>query len=195
MVKSPQDIVILLKRKDEHGLSLLYDNYANALLGIIMGIVGNRETAEDILQETFLKIWDSIDTFNDTRGTVFTWIATIARNTAIDKVRLVSFKKQQSTVEISDSAINKMASVDVNDIDSQKLLKMLDKNQKAVLDLIYLQGYTQQDTATALDIPLGTVKTRVRLAIKTLRELLSNEKNLFLGSIILIILTMLNLWT
>lgn len=187
------DIINLIKDRDEKGLSMLYDNYAPALLGIINGIVQHRETAEEILQESFLKVWEGIEGYNNKRGTLFTWMATIARRKAIDKVRLKSY----GSSEALDATLHGGSTTPVveTNIDSQRLLSKLSSDHSTVLSMVYLRGMSQQQTADALDIPLGTVKTRVRLALKTLREELDGEKKLFFGTLLLIILTMLILWT
>ena len=184
------EIIKLLKQRDQQGLSLLYDDYSNSLMGVIMSIVRHQETAEEILQETFLKVWNSIDSFNEERGTLFTWMVTIARRMAIDKVRLKSYGSSVG-LEYFDRASD---TPNHDEMDTHQLLKSLDKDQKVVLDMVYLKGYTQQQASEMLEIPLGTVKSRIRLAIKSLRSELDTERSLFLGSIILIILTIMNLW-
>jgi RNA polymerase sigma factor, sigma-70 family len=186
------NIINLLRDRDERGLTMLYDDYAPALLGIISGIVHHHQTAEEVLQETFLKVWTSIEGYNHKRGTFFTWMATIARHKAIDKVRLKSFgaSEELDTHKHGGSATMSIDSI----MDSQQLLATLDPNQSKVLALIYLSGMSQQQTAEALDIPLGTVKTRIRLALKALRDELDGEKQFFTGSVILIILMLLIIW-
>ena len=186
------DILTLLRNKNEQGLSMLYDRYAQALLGIILSIVQHRETSEEILQETFLKVWNNIDQFQEQRGTLCTWMATIARHKAIDKIRLKGFARSEGL----DDQVNPVIHQDSDlQIDTARLLSKLEKHQQDVLNLVYLKGYSQQQAADVLDIPLGTVKTRIRSGLAILRNELSKEKNLFFGSLLLIILTILNLWT
>ena len=161
------DVLTLLRKRDEQGLSLLYDSYGQALFGIILSIVRHNETAEEILQETFLKVWNGIESFQEGKGTLFTWMATIARNKSIDKIRLKSYA---STEEMSPALSPVIESAPDSHIDASNLLGKLELHQREVLDLVYLQGYTQQQAADALSIPLGTVKTRIRLALQVLRK-------------------------
>jgi len=190
------DIIQLLKDRNEQGLSLLYDNYAATLLGIITGIVKSKNIGEEILQQTLLKAWNNINSYDADKGNFFSWLAVIARNSAIDQVRLKGFQNQQSL-----KGLDKVGDIEsrtvspTSSMDAQSLLSTLEDKHQQVLDLVYLQGYSQRDAAEKLDIPLGTVKTRIRLGIATLRENLKNEKNLFLGMLFLLTLLMLALWT
>ena len=188
------DIAALIKKRDESGLSMLYDKYAASLLGIIIRIVKSRDVGEEILQQTLLKAWNNINTYKEDKGSLFTWLSTIARNTSIDQIRLKKHQNQQDTLHLDDQTKEPSFTIATESIDVAKILGFLDQNQKEVLDLLYLQGYTQSAAAERLNIPLGTVKTRLRLAIRSLRDELKDEKNLFFGSVILLILLMLSAW-
>jgi len=188
-----EELVRRLKDKDEQALAYLYDHYAAALMGIIMRILGNREAAEDILQKAMLKVWNNIESFNPEKSSLFTWMAAIARNSAIDKRRLKSFQNQEKTESI-DNLVHQpeIGQPSSAAIDVAKLTSKLDSKYKDVLDHIYLMGYTQQETSEKLNIPLGTVKSRLRTALKVLSEELKDEKGFFFGLlIILLILLML----
>jgi RNA polymerase sigma-70 factor (ECF subfamily) len=178
-----------LKAKDERGLSALYDQYSHVLMGIIIRIVRNKGVAEEILQQTMLKVWGSIDQYDENKSTLFTWMSTIARNSAIDKRRLVSFQNNEKTEDIDNLVYtSKTVSSSSSGIDVDRLTGKLESKYKDVLDHVYLMGYTQAEAAEALDIPLGTVKTRLRQAIVILREELKQEKNLFLGMLVLLLI-------
>jgi RNA polymerase sigma factor (sigma-70 family) len=187
-----EDLVRRLQNRDEQALAYLYDQYSGALMGIIVRILNNREVAEDILQKTMLKVWNGIQSFDAEKSSLYTWMATIARNAAIDQRRLKSFQNQEKT-ETVDALVHQPHGDQTNTagIDVQKLTANLDPKYKDVLDHIYLLGYTQQETSEQLGIPLGTVKTRLRLAIKTLGEKLENEKGLFLGLLIILLILLL----
>ncbi len=189
-----EELVRRLKDQDEQALAYLYDQYAGSLMGIIIRILGNREAAEDILQRTMLKVWINIESFNSEKSSLYTWMATIARNTAIDKRRLKSFKNNQKTEPI-DNVVYKKEGVKISTdaIDVEKLTAKLEPKYKDVIEHIYLMGYTQQETSEKLNIPLGTVKSRVRFAIKILSEELKNEKGLFLGILLIALLILLML--
>ena len=183
------EIISLLRNKDERGLSLLYDQYAPALLGQIVNVVGDHAVAEEVLQQTMLKIWNGISSYDESKAGLFAWMSRIARNTAIDKGRLKSFQRNKKT-ETVDLHVNSLKDREINTsgIDVDKLVKNLDDKYKVVLDYVYLLGYSQSEAAEALDIPLGTVKTRLRGAIKILRNELKDEKSLFFGLFVLIML-------
>ncbi len=139
-----------------------------------------------------MKIWDNIEQYDENRSTFFTWMAAIARNTAIDKARLKGFQRNKKTESIEGNVYSaKVVHTQSEKIDVERLTNKLDKKYKDVLDLLYLEGYTQKEASEALDIPLGTIKTRLRTAINLLREELKDEKKFFLGMLCLILLFLL----
>jgi RNA polymerase sigma-70 factor, ECF subfamily len=169
-----EDLVLLLQSKDERGFSILYDNYSSALYGVILKIVRTEEIAADVMQDAFVKIWKNIEGYNRTKGTLFTWMLNVARNTAIDKIRSQDFQNSQrnqdldSTVEIIDSQAN--SQFDIDAIGLKKVVENLRPEHRQMIDLLYFQGYTQAEVAEEFSIPLGTVKTRVKAAIVHLRQ-------------------------
>lgn len=169
-------MVSLLKSKDSKAFSRLYDNYSSALYGIILRIVQEEEMSQDVLQEVFLKIWDNIGTYESGKGRLFTWMLNIARNAAIDKTRSAEFKKTAKNKPLEDSVrkVERRNPVEnkIEHIGIRGLIEKLKPEHRAIIDLVYLQGYTQSEVAEELNIPLGTVKTRVKLAINHLRELI-----------------------
>lgn len=188
-----EDIIKLLRNRDEKGLSLLYDHYAPSLMGIIVRIVRNNYIAEEVLQQSMLKAWNNISAYNDNRGTLFTWLATIARNAAIDQIRLKSHQNHGRNESLDANVQLGFVSSPTDAMDTNRLLQNLDEKYKSVIDLIYLQGHTQNSAAQLLEIPLGTVKTRVKHGIDLLRKELSNELGLF-GMMLLLTLLMMLLW-
>ena len=180
-----------IKDRDQQGLELLYDNYLNSLLGIAYGILKNISHSEDAVQKSILKIWNNIDKYDESKSTLFTWMVQIVKNTAIDIRRLKSFEKEEKSIMLDLHVHNKeVVEQNIGEIDANKILGMLDEKYAVVLKYLYLEGYSQSETAKALDIPLGTVKTRVKKGIDILRNSLKSEKGLFIGflTIILIII-------
>jgi RNA polymerase sigma-70 factor (ECF subfamily) len=166
-------LVALLKQKDRQAFSYLYDNYSAVLYGLILKIVGKPEEANDILQEIFLKIWRNMDSYDAEKSRLYTWMLNIARNAAIDFIRSRPFQNSIKNQNIEDSvdSINDLEQTEQN-IDRIGLKQMVEKlpnDQQKVIEFVYLNGYTQIETSEALNIPLGTVKTRVRMAIQTLK--------------------------
>jgi RNA polymerase sigma-70 factor (ECF subfamily) len=158
-------------------MEYLYDHYASALLGVIARIIRKEELAEEVLQDVFLKIWDRIDSYDPAKGKLFTWMLNIARNHAIDKTRSREFSKDKQTGDLSKF----VRSIDTNDyveqgieaIGLQEVISGLPDDQRFVIDQHYLKGYTQAEISEEFNLPLGTVKTRMRLAMKVLRNLLA----------------------
>jgi len=167
-------LVSLLKSKDERGFSILYDNYSSALYGVALKIVRSEEIAADVMQDAFLKIWKNIEAYNQTKGTLFTWILNVARNTAIDKIRSQEFQNSQRNQDL-DTSINFIdnqgsSQFDIDAIGIKKVVENLRPEYQQMIELLYFQGYTQAQVSEEFGIPLGTVKTRVKAAIIQLRQ-------------------------
>lgn len=143
-----------------------------------MRIVKRQIEAEEVMQTVFLKVWNNIHQYDATKSTIFTWMAQIAKNASIDKVRTKAFQVQDKTEGIEPFESNFTASHHEKSIDIDALTKNLDPKYKILLDKMFLEGYTQQEISDELDIPLGTVKTRLRDAIQILRSSLKDEKHL-----------------
>ena len=162
-----------LKARDEKALAILYDRYAGALYGIILKIVKEKELAEDVLQEAFLKMWHNFQDYDEKKGRLFTWILNVARNLAIDKTRSKSFKKSFMEVSSDQREVfqaTEMSTQQPEYIGMRDLVNHLRDEEKILVELIYFQGYTRTEVADELGIPLGTVKTRIRAAIIKLRK-------------------------
>ena len=145
------------------------------MYGVIGRIIQKEEVAEEVLQDVFLKIWDKIDNYDSTKGRLFTWMLNLTRNLAIDKTRSKEITKEGKTRGIDNlvSTIDKRESVEqeVDAIGVKNILADLPEEQKFVVDHLYFKGYSQSELAEEFDIPLGTVKTRLRLAMKQLRSI------------------------
>lgn len=169
-----EELVKLLYKQDPKGVEILYDNYSSALYGVIMRIVQTEEIAEDVLQESFVKIWKNFSQYDSSKGKLFTWIVNVARNMAIDKVRSKDFmnsaKNQAIDNIVSFVDLNTNHSYNPDHIGVKELINKLSDDQKVIIDLLYFKGFTQVEVSETLNIPLGTVKTRARLAINNLRK-------------------------
>jgi RNA polymerase sigma factor (sigma-70 family) len=175
----PEDqLISRLQAKEEKAFELLYDYYADSLLGIISRIVKEQEEAENLLQDTIIKIWLHIDQYSASKGRLFTWMINIARHTAINHLRSHQNQKISSIQNQEAGVYSEAVSVDpveMNHIGIRETVQQLDKKLKDVIDLIYYLGYTQQEVADRLGMPLGTVKTRTRTALLQMRELLKED--------------------
>ena len=167
------ELLAQLKKGEELSLYKLYQMYAGPLLGIIIKFIKYDDLAEDVLQETFVKIWKSIDKYDPEKGRLFTWMARIARNTAIDYLRGQACAKILKTTDIDVASPNvdkrNYVSYNTDTIGIKELINVLPQAQKQILDLVYFQGYTQLEVSDRLQIPLGSVKSKIRYAILVLR--------------------------
>jgi RNA polymerase sigma factor (sigma-70 family) len=173
---SEQELVALLQQRNDHSFGYLYDNYSGALLGVVGSIVSDQETARDVLQEVFVNIWRKIGTYDPTKGRLFTWMMNVARNAAIDKLRSRGYQdslKNHSLLEDVDKNITGTATLpQVGDVGLRKVLTKLKDEHRVLIDMSYFQGYTHDEISKILDIPLGTVKTRIRSALTHLRTMI-----------------------
>ncbi len=173
-----KDIVCLLSVKDSKCLDLVYKHYSSALYGVILNIVKSDEVAEEVLQDVFLKFWQKASSYDDKKSRLFTWLINIARNSAIDKIRSSDYKKSKKVDDISNYE-NFSKQLHVNTINEDhgliKVINGLEEKYKKLIYLVYYEGYSQREITKEFDIPLGTVKTRLRSAIVALREQLSDE--------------------
>ncbi|RYY41106.1 MAG: sigma-70 family RNA polymerase sigma factor [Chitinophagaceae bacterium] len=168
------ELVNLLRAKDNAAFTYLYDHYAGALQGIVRQIVNDEELSHDVVQEVFVSIWRKIESYDATKGRLFTWMLNIARNAAIDKVRSKSFQQglRQQSLDGAEH-LGAVVKPGGDDIGLKKVLLRLKEEQRLLIDLSYYQGFTHDQIARELNIPLGTVKTRLRSALSQLRTLLS----------------------
>ncbi|NJO00428.1 MAG: sigma-70 family RNA polymerase sigma factor [Bacteroidia bacterium] len=171
-----EKLVILLKAHERRAFAHLYDQYGAALYGVILRVVKAPEVAQEVLQDSFVKIWKNMDSYDPAKGSLFTWILQIARNTAIDKIRSKEYKESVLTnpIALNHSDAQKVIRSPVEYTGLESIVENLKPTLREIIDLIYFQGYTHVEAAEALALPLGTVKTRVKIAIRELRKLISN---------------------
>jgi RNA polymerase sigma-70 factor, ECF subfamily len=177
MIKySEEELVALLKNKDMNAFNALYDAYSAAIFGVVIRVVENEDVAQELLQDAFVKIWRNIEGYDQSKGRLYTWMLNIARNTAIDYKRSKQSKQSDKNRNIENVVyeVNRQnaVSMDTDMIGIKQEVEKLKTDYLQLIDLIYFKGYTQEETAQQLNIPLGTVKTRVRAAIQQLREAL-----------------------
>lgn len=176
-----------IKARDEEALSELYDLYKRLLFGMVISIVKKREEAEDVLQEIFVKIWNKAESFDEERGNVYSWIVTLARNKAIDRIRSKGYKTQQKqSVSIHEPLFSlegdkhdPMETTIFSDRAElvKRALEQIPEKQSEVIKIAYYRGMTQREISDHLDIPLGTVKTRTRQGMIKLKRILGDYIN------------------
>lgn len=172
-----EQLVDLLKSKDQRAYNYLYDHYAEALFGMIKRVLGECEETTDVLQESFVKIWRNIGQYDAMKGRLFTWMINIARNTAIDFKRSSQSKKDKQTnsldTEIEVVPENLATYTKTDHLGLSKVMDELKADHRVIIEMAYFQGYTQDEISKELNIPLGTVKTRARAALMQLKQILN----------------------
>lgn len=172
-----QELLILqFQKKDVKAYEKLYNMYCNSISGVVNNIVKNDAVAQEITQDVFIKAWNKSETYSAKKGRFFTWILNIARNAAIDYTRSKKYKQTKQNlnsdffVDILESSTSLDAST--NTIGLTEFVTKLGEKCKAVIELLYFKGFTQKEASEALEIPLGTIKTRNRSCIGELRTML-----------------------
>ena len=184
--KCADEELMLLERitkGDEDALSDLYDIYSRLVYSLILKIVKNREEAEDLMQSLFIKIWHKASFFDKTKGNVYSWITAMARNSAIDRIRSKHYRNTKNNIDELDEYMTSGSNEEITGLDYaiikerseivSKALKIIPEEQSLVIELAYFQGLTQSEMAEELNIPLGTVKTRMRQALIKMEKILS----------------------
>ncbi|SMP27750.1 RNA polymerase sigma-70 factor, ECF subfamily [Chryseobacterium profundimaris] len=175
---SEEQLIVLLKDKNENGFHYLYDHYSGALYGVILRIVQSKDYTEEIIQDVFVKIWNSIQQYDSSKGRFYTWMINIARNTAIDYLKSKSFQNELKNQPLPDFVYNSAELSTTNNssdfIGFSTVLENLETDKKELIELAYYQGYTQNEISEKLKIPLGTVKTKMRNALMKLKDLLKD---------------------
>jgi RNA polymerase sigma-70 factor (ECF subfamily) len=174
------DLLRAVSQGDESALAALYDRYRLILFSLILRILHDRQEAEDILQETFLQVWRRARDFDESRGRAFTWLVTIARSRALDRLRasgsrarIATEVEQEPRESTGDAAADAVKSEQGEIV--RQVLAELPEEQRRALFMAYFEGLTQSEIAARLGDPLGTVKTRMRSGLMKLRELLRDR--------------------
>ena len=172
LLQQPDHIVELLRERNEKAISLLYDHYGDTLFGVANKVVKDTDLARDVLQESFVKIWKKSDTYDPTKAKLFTWLFRITRNTAIDKLRSANTKTDKEIqMDVSDVYNLGIESIKPEFLDVRENLEKIEEKYQIVLDALFFQGMTQQEASDELDIPLGTIKSRLKIGLRELRKI------------------------
>jgi RNA polymerase sigma factor (sigma-70 family) len=170
------ELVTLLKERNNQAYSYLYEHYSGALYSIILQIISEQDLASDVLQEVFVNIWRKIETYDPTRGRLFTWMLNVARNASIDLIRSKGYQNAMKNRELPDyfevNVAGQTTQINIDHIGLKKVLADLKEEHRTLIDLAYFKGYTHEEIAEIEEIPLGTVKTRIRSALVQLRTIL-----------------------
>lgn len=163
-----------LRAQDRKTVEYLYDKYSRALYAVISRIITDKDIAEEVFHDAFIKITRKIDSYDESKGRLYTWMANICRNAAIDKTRSKEYSKSSKTNTIDDYVYGLESesgtSQLVDGIGVKELLVDLNEEQRFVIECIYFKGFTHSEISEEFDLPLGTVKSRIRAAINVLKK-------------------------
>jgi RNA polymerase sigma-70 factor (ECF subfamily) len=171
------ELVARLRRRDPDALGELYDRYGRLIYSLILRIVANQAIAEELVQESFLRVWNRSEGFQEERGSLGPWVLTVARNQALDYVRSLEGRSSKRAVSVDDTeppvAMNAAEERILDGIQLKKVraaMERLNVNQRLVIEMAYFEGLSQTEMAERISQPLGTIKTWTRMALKSLRE-------------------------
>jgi len=169
-----QQLIAGLRAKDRKTTEYLYEKYSRALFGVVSRIIFDKDLAEEVFHDSFVKIIQKINSYDESKGRLYTWMANICRNSAIDKTRSKEISQSNKTNTIDDFVYGFESNSDtldhVNGIGVKELMNDLNEDQHFIIEHIYFKGYTHSEISEEFDIPLGTVKSRVRAAIQVLKK-------------------------
>jgi RNA polymerase sigma-70 factor (ECF subfamily) len=175
--------LIALRRTD--ALSTLYDRYSRLVFSLALHVVGDRETAEEITQDVFYRVWENAAAYRSDQAKLTTWMTSITRNRAIDSLRKRQVRPERDSLDWEDAELDgnpgkSDSPEELTDLALQQqrvrlAISALPADQRQVLALAYFQGLSHSQIAERLGQPLGTVKTRIRLAMQRLRDELQDE--------------------
>jgi len=170
------DLVLRLQRRDPQALAELYDRYGRLVFSLILRVVRDAGIAEDLVQETFLRVWNRVQGFESGKGTIGPWLLAVARNRAIDYLRSAG-GRERNALELEETTHPALASdIEQSLLDSDRIRRVkaamdkLSPNQRQAIELAYFEGLSQSEMAERMGQPLGTVKTWVRTALRSLRD-------------------------
>ncbi len=185
LMQNDSTLIQDLKNKDEGALSLLYDNYSGAIYSVILKMIRDEGKAQDLLQETFMTVWDKAESYDADKGRFYTWVYRIAKNKTLNVLRKTDLLIQTDDFSVYTNKEDAI-SIDPEYLELNGAVTKLEGHHKEAIELVYFKGLTHREAHTEMNVPLGTFKSYIRQALKQLRE--SYAKTL---SVILLILNAL----
>jgi RNA polymerase sigma-70 factor (ECF subfamily) len=181
LLLADEDLISLLVEGDARAFATLYDRHGRAAYSLAYRMMGEKQAAEDLVQDALLKVWRGAESYRTERGSVRTWILSIVHNRGIDQLRsLASRRRTQERVEASAPTSQPSEAFAETWRNSRReqvreALSTLPPEQVKILELAYFSGYTHVEIAELLDVPLGTVKGRMRLGLKKIRDYFGSQ--------------------
>lgn len=179
MANYPNDdeLIRQLSNKDKNALYVIYDKYSGALYGVILRMCRNEAAAQDLLQETFIKIWQKIDSYDSAKGKFYTWAYRIAKNTTLNALRKPELLIQSEDLSVYTNKTEEEILPDYAELSGA--IKKLEPHHQEAISLVYFRGYTHREAYIEMGVPLGTFKSYIRQAVNLLRDSYKNELIVF----------------
>ncbi len=169
-----EQLIAGLRAKDRKTTEYLYDKYSRALFAVISRIITDQDISEEVFHDSFIKITRKIESYDESKGRLYTWMANICRNSAIDKLRSKEISQSGKTNTIDDFVYgleSQSGTQEMTDgIGVRELMIQLNEDQRFIIEYIYFKGYTHSEVSEEFEMPLGTVKSRVRAALQVLKK-------------------------
>ena len=181
MILADEDLISLVETGDPDAFATLYDRHSRAAFSLAYRMMGDKQAAEDLLQDAFLKVWRGATSYRTERGSLRTWILSIVHNRGIDQLRsTASRRRTQEKVEASSPVSQPSEAFAATWRNTQReqvreALGTLPEEQLKILELAYFSGYTHVEISELLGLPLGTVKGRMRLGLKKIRDYFDSQ--------------------
>lgn len=170
-------IIPLLREKDKQSIELIMEYYGDTLYGIALKMMNDAAQAEDVIQDSFIKIWKNADRYDSKKSRLFTWMLNIVRNTAIDKLRKRKNDKENNIKHLVHTSSDPIAEyIRPELMDVRDKVDSMEEKYKEVIEVLFFKGLTQREASQALNIPLGTVKTRLKIGLRRLRSVFTEQQ-------------------
>jgi RNA polymerase sigma-70 factor (ECF subfamily) len=178
-MQNDSTLIQQLKNKDERALSLLYDKYSGAIYSVILKMIRDEGKAQNLLQDTFITVWDKAESYDTNKGRFYTWVYRIAKNKTLNVLRKTDVLIQTDDFSVYDTKEDAV-SIDSEYLELNGALTTLEAHHKEAIELVYFKGLTHKEAHQEMDVPLGTFKSYIRQALKQLRETYAKTLSLIL---------------
>jgi RNA polymerase sigma factor (sigma-70 family) len=178
-MQNDNTLIQQLKNKDERALSLLYDKYSGAIYSVILKMIRDEGKAQNLLQDTFITVWDKAESYDTNKGRFYTWVYRIAKNKTLNVLRKSDLLIQTDDFSVYDTKEDAI-SIDSEYLELNGAVTTLEAHHKEAIELVYFKGLTHKEAHQEMDVPLGTFKSYIRQALKQLRETYAKTLSLIL---------------
>jgi len=179
LMQNDTTLIRELKNKDERALALLYDKYSGAIYSVILKMIRDEGKAQNLLQDTFMTVWNKAESYDESKGRFYTWVYRIAKNKTLNVLRKTDLLIQTDDFSVHTNKEDAI-SIEPKYLELNGAVTTLDAHHKKAIELVYFKGLTHKEAHQEMDVPLGTFKSYIRQALKQLRETYTKSLSLIL---------------